>query len=340
MSYKRVLFVGSKTMGLQALEAINGEYPGALTGIVTWDDSDDPRSRLGAFLDDAEAWGIPIYLAKDKKDGNRLIAQAKKDVVIVAGWYWMIDRETLLTAPGQFYCLHNSILPTYRGAAPLVWAIMNDEKVVGFSIFRMTTGMDDGQVLHQAATDVQDVDDIDSILKRLEQEVPETIIQALRMINAGEHRLSEQDHSQATWGTFRTEADGEIDWKKPARRIFNEIRAQAAPYPGAFTHLPDGRKMRIWKASYTDKTYYGEPGQVASVDVTGVEVVCGDNKPVRIEAVTLDDNGIVRVTHTANAIINSIKMRLGSKPLTLNTELRMLDTVDSQELLKLMNLKV
>lgn len=97
------------------------------------------------------------------------------DVGFVCGWYWLIDRETLDLVPNGLWGVHNSLLPKYRGGAPLVWSILNGDSHVGSSVFKISEGMDDGEILHQVKVKVLPDDNVGSLLEKIEQELIENL---------------------------------------------------------------------------------------------------------------------------------------------------------------------
>jgi methionyl-tRNA formyltransferase len=298
-----VVFVGSKRMGLRSLEAMHAAAPGALAGVITLDDRADTRQAFDAFGAFASRTGVPLHVAADRKHFDRLIQELAPELVVVVGWFWLIGEQVLARVPGGFWAIHNSLLPRYRGGAPLVWALINGEKEVGISLFQLTAGMDEGDVLGQRATTVGPLEGIGDVLARLEDAAVELVAATYPQLLAGTARATPQDHRLATFAALRVAGDGGIDWTRPARAVHDFIRAQSDPYPGAFTLL-DGQPLRIWRARPLDVTYHGTPGQVAWRGPEGVTVVCGDQRALLVEEAQLGE-----VRGPAAELVRSLQVR-------------------------------
>jgi len=305
---QKVLFMGSKKLGLAVLREMHRLAPAALAGALTVDDSADSRSVLADMKAFTSANGINLHIACNRKQAEESVLSVRPDICIVAGWYWLISKQTLKSVPDGFIGIHNSLLPEYRGGSPLIWAVINGERKVGVSLFTFTEGMDDGPVWAQGAVSVGAADYIADILIKLENKAAEVIrLNYLRILNRAVKPVA-QDKSCVTYCAQRFPADGNVDWSKPAKCVFNFIRAQSEPYPGAFTWLGH-EKMNIWRAAVFNKKYYGTPGQVARIDADGVYVICGNNRAIILKEIELaGKRGFV------GDIVKSIKIRFSAVP--------------------------
>ena len=303
----RVVFLGSKPLGLSCLKRIYEESPDSVVGIVTFDDSADSRTALEGFHSFASSTGLPLAVARNRADSERLVRGFRPDICLVVGWYWLISPETLRSVPRGFLGIHNSLLPRYRGAAPLVWAMINGEREVGFSLFSFTEGMDDGPVWGRRAIPVEEADYISDVLEKLGREAVSLLDSLWIPILEGRATPDLQDESDVTYCAARQPGDGRIDWTRPARKIYDFVRAQSEPYPGAFAQISGGPKLTVWRARSIDVRYYGTPGQVAQIRPDGVYVICGDDRPLLIQEVGLEDRSKV----AASDVLKSLKIRLG-----------------------------
>ena len=302
----RVVFLGSKPLGFNALTRLHRIAPDSISGIITIDDRSDIRSALGDFEAFARAQEVPFHVARVRKDAAQTLLAWKPDCCFVLGWYWLLERDVLQAVPRGFLGVHNSLLPRYRGFSPLVWSMINGEEEVGYSVFSMTEGMDDGPVWVQRALKVGPEEHVGEVLHRLEADLMETLEDLYPKILEGSARPQPQPGDvPPTYCAQRVESDGQIDWRWPAVQVFNFIRAQSDPYPGAFT-FDGGEKVRMLRARLHGPTYYGRPGQVARVEPSGVQVICGDNKAVVLEEV---ERGGKR--GAAAQFLRSISIRLG-----------------------------
>lgn len=307
----KILFIGSKQIGLKCLSEIYSLSPDSLIGIITIDDRNEKRSVFVDLNSFASVNSIKFHIAQNRKHFESLIKELKPELCIVVGWYWMISSETINIVPNGFIGVHFSLLPKYRGGSPLVWAMINGEETVGMSLFSITEGLDEGDIWAQQTIKVGFEDYISDVLKKLE-DVTVSFFRTnyLAILNI-RLKPTPQDSTEATYGTMRYTSDGLINWGKSAVEIYNFIRAQSEPYPGAYT-LYDGKKLTIWKAHHKNITYYGSPGKVARITKEGVYVVCGDQKPIILEIVELEDNGNKEPAHE---LIKSIRTHFAIFPI-------------------------
>lgn len=266
-----LLFLGSKPLGLRLMEELAALAGARLAAVATCDDSADPRGCLPAFRSAAAARGLPFEIL-GPKDVSPWIERWHPYAVVVCGWYWKIAAPALQAVPGGFLGLHASLLPRYRGNAPLVWALLNGESEAGVSLFRMEEGMDTGDLLAQERFHLGPDETIANALAKAETASLAALRQALPALLAGRPLF----HSQATEGASvfpkRTPADGRLDWSAADAALHNAIRAQTRPYPGAFAFLRD-RKMIIWSSARAEAA--GDPGTILEAGPAGALVACG-----------------------------------------------------------------
>lgn len=272
-STNNILFIGSKSSGLELLKVIHKTTE--KLSVITFDDSEDIRTRLSEFKEFTSENNIPLYIAKSRSDSEISIKAISPDICFVMGWYWIFSEDILNSVPNGFIGIHYSLLPKYRGFSPLVWSVINGESESGFSIFSMSTGMDEGDIWLQKKISIGKDEYINEIMERFEKEVVSSFSELLPEILNGTAKPLPQDHSQASFTTKRTPESGKIDWNKSSKEIYNFIRAQSDPYPGAFTFF-NGSKIVIKKAELTNEDKKAFPGEVLEVNSTGVKVQCGD----------------------------------------------------------------
>jgi len=301
----RVLFIGSKPIGLKFVQELAAIDLGRIVGILTIDDRGDCRSAFAEIGDFARVKTIPLHVAASRKESEETIAKIAPDICFVVGWYWLVSESLIQSVPGGFVGVHNSLLPKYRGGAPLVWAMIRGEKTVGFSMFSFTPGMDDGPLWWQKAVPVLQSDYIADICGKIETLLIGGLGKVYQEIIAGTRTPRTQPAHGATYCARRTAEDGRIDWQWPCARIYDFIRAQSRPYPGAYTML-DNRKLTVWRATPTDIVYCGTPGQVVKIDEAGAYVATGDDHPI-----VLNEVGCEGRDAPAGEILRSITVRLG-----------------------------
>lgn len=199
----------------------------------------------------AEKYKIPFYEV-DALPGKRIgdyyttIQEIEPDLILVMGWYYMVPKRIRELAKYEAWGIHASLLPRYAGGAPLVWAIINGEKETGVTLFKLGDGVDDGEIIDQQSFPIEFEDTIKEVYQKATEASKEILVKGLN--NIDRTKLTPQIKSKIECCPQRRPQDGEIDLKKTALEIYNFIRAQSSPYPGAFIKTVDGRKLVIEKA--------------------------------------------------------------------------------------------
>lgn len=285
---KKVAFVGSKALGAKVLEKMYQLAPDSLSVIISIDDSLDTRSTLSSYAQFAQKTGKPLRVLKKSAQLPEVIAEFEPDLCIVVGWYWVLKPELLKMVSEGWLGIHASLLPKYRGGAPLVWAIINGETESGLSLFYFDDGMDTGDIVAQRKFVIGPKETIADVLHKAEALSTEIIQDTYPILINGILQQTTQNHSQATYGAIRKPADGRIDWHLSAIQLYNFIRAQTHPYPGAFCLTPTDKTLRIWQAKVFPYPYFGNPGQVVMLENDEVVVTCGHNSALRLSTIQLD----------------------------------------------------
>ena len=197
------------------------------------------------------------------------------DVIAVAAYGLILPASVLEIPPHGCINVHASLLPKYRGAAPVAAAILSGDELTGVTIMLMDEEMDHGPILAQRSTPMQPVDTRQSLTERLAELGAGLLVETLPRWVAGEVKPQPQDHAAATYAPMLKKEDGEIDWSQPAARIARMIRAYD-PWPGAYTYL-DGRVFKLLKARAAGvATADVRPGTVVEID-QGLAVVAGED---------------------------------------------------------------
>lgn len=204
--------------------------------------------------------------------------------LIAVAAFGQILPQTLLALP-RFGCInvHTSLLPKYRGAAPIQWAMLNDESQTGVTIMKMDVGLDTGPILTQEPTPILPEDTAETLHARLARMGADLLVKTIPDLIADRIQPRPQPSEGVTQAPKIKKQDGQIDWHQPARVNWNRVRG-LLPWPGAFTFLPVEPKphlLKIWRAEITERT--GSPGQVLAADKTGIVVACGQSSLRLIE---------------------------------------------------------
>jgi methionyl-tRNA formyltransferase len=195
---------------------------------------------------------------------------AQPDVIVVAAYGVLLPAAFLELAPHGALNIHASLLPRWRGAAPIQRALLAGDRESGISIMRMDAGLDTGAVLSQHRLAIADDDDAGSLHDKLAVLGADAIVQALASIETGKAQAAPQPAEGATYARKIGREDAMLDWSKPAAALERAVRA-LRPSPGAGTTL-QGERIKVWRASVVDGR--GNPGSVLAAD-TALVVACG-----------------------------------------------------------------
>ena len=217
------------------------------------------------------------------------LARWKPDLLLVLGWYYMVPMAIIQTARLGCAGIHASLLPRYRGGAPIPWAIINGETRTGITLFYFDDGVDTGDVIAQRNFPIEQDDTCATVYDKATQASIETLRELLPLMAKGAAPRRRQDESQATQFPQRSPEDGCIDWGCGAKRIYDFVRAQTRPYPGAFTSFR-GEKVTVWQAKRTRQSSPGAPpGSIAGDIADAMGVWCGDGEMLAVQEVGLSD---------------------------------------------------
>lgn len=278
-----LVFMGTAELACASLQALAREPAFRLAAVVS--QPDKPRGRDLKLQSTpvkavALAAGLPV-LQPARARGPAFLEQLRPfapDLIVVAA-YGQILPQSLLDLP-RFGCLnvHTSLLPKYRGAAPIQWAILDGEAQTGVTIMKMDAGLDTGDILAQATTPIALDDNAQTLHDRLARLGAELLVKTIPDWIAGRITPRPQPATGATYARKITKDDGLMDWTQPARVLWNRVRG-FTPWPGAFTHQPgegQPRLLKIWSAQ-VDESLSGPPGEILRADRDGLLIACGQH---------------------------------------------------------------
>jgi len=235
---------------------------------------------------------IPVFIGNPRNEESIkfLNAIGTLDLLFSINYLFIINKD-IISYPRLFALnIHGSLLPKYRGRTPHVWAIINGEKETGITIHKIDEGVDTGDILLQESIEINNNDTGASILDKYNEIYPIVIEKALSIVVSGDYSFRKQDKLKATYFGKRTPKDGLINWSWFKERIRNWVRAQAYPYPGAYTIYND-KKIIINKVVYSDfgYTYDIIDGTILSIDPLIVKTPNGALEIVEYEVEGDDD---------------------------------------------------
>ncbi len=276
----RVVFIGSGAIGVPTLRALSKEHE--VIAVFTRPDRPAGRGyqlRPTPIKLAAQELGLPIHQPEDINAPAVLgqIRELAPDVIVVASFGQILTGELLRIPRLGAINLHASLLPKYRGAAPIQWALIRGEQETGVTTFLMDEGMDTGPILLQRRVEITPEDDAGSIEEKLAKLGAEVVLETLEGLAKGELEPQPQDHSAATYAPKLKKAHEKLDWARPARELVNLIRA-LSPRPGAFT-LFRGKRLKIYKAKVvgleTEQGWRARPGEILGLGEEGPLVKTG-----------------------------------------------------------------
>jgi methionyl-tRNA formyltransferase len=265
------------TIGARALEALVARGEDVAT-VVTHADAPDEGAWFESVADVARIHRIPCLTpsSPNRPEIIEAVRGLAPDLVLSV-WYRRLLGPELLAVPRVAALnLHGSLLPAYRGRAPLNWVLVNGETRTGVTLHHMTAAADAGDVVAQRPIGIEPDDTAFTLYERMVKAGVELLLETYPAVLAGTAERVPQDGARATSVPRRRPEDGRIEWTWPASRIFNMIRAVADPYPGAF--VGDGpARLRLWAASITEASWGGAaPGTLVEiVPPRGIVVATG-----------------------------------------------------------------
>jgi methionyl-tRNA formyltransferase len=282
----RIVFCGTPAFAVPSFERLVAEPDFEVAGVVT--QPDRPRGRgqqiqTSPVKQAAVAAGISVYQPEEiaSSEGRQYVERIAPDAVVIIAYGQMISPRLIERSRLGWINLHASLLPKYRGAAPINWAIINGETRTGLTTMQINAGLDTGPLLLKYETDVGADETAAQLTARLAQAGAPLIVETLRKLASGEIEPAPQDDSQATHAPRLKKNDGRIDWSLTAQAIYNRIRG-LQPWPGGFTTFR-GKTCRIWGKPGSPVAPAGLPGTLLPSQEEGLRVIAGGATVLRVE---------------------------------------------------------
>jgi len=282
----RIVFMGTPPLAATVLEALLAEPSLEVAAVVT--QPDQPRGRElklqpSAVKELALSKNLPL-LQPERARHPEFLEQLRAfapDLIAVAA-YGQILPQALLDIP-KFGCLnvHTSLLPRYRGAAPIQWAILNGDTATGVTIMKMDAGLDTGPIVAEERTPIEPADNAQTLHDRLARIGGALLVRTIPDYIAGRIVPRPQPAEGATYARKITKEDGKLDWTQPALTLWNRVRG-LTPWPGAFTHLQRATGPVLLKIHRAEVAEAGTgaapaaPGEILSANRDGIVVACGE----------------------------------------------------------------
>jgi len=276
----RIIIIGPTLLTRNCIEALLKNGKDKIIAVYTLQDSFATKKARFENMDDFKERGLNIIKISDINSPEvvQQIKDMNPDVIFELGWSQIICPEILNISKKGCIGVHASLLPKNRGAASLNWSIIKGEKKTGVSLFYLAEKPDDGEVIAQKEFSIDDRDDISTLHSKSDLASAELIIENIDDIRNNTVKKLVQNPEEVTYTKRRKPEDGIIDWNLSSSDLYNWIRAQTHPFPGAFSKLK-GKKIFIWSSEKTDKQSDKDPGYISSIESKkGIFVSTKDNQ--------------------------------------------------------------
>lgn len=273
----RILFMGTPDFAVSSLRRLveKGEE---ICGVIT--QPDKPKNRgmkltFSAVKEYALTQELAVYQPLTMKDeaALALVQGLRPDLIVVAAYGQILPEDVLQAAPYGSINVHSSILPTYRGAAPINWAILDGLTETGVTIMHMAKGLDAGDIIHTVTTAIDPNETAPELTARLAELGADALYETVLALGSGTATRTPQDHDAHTYAPMLSRELSPMDWRKPAQVLHNQVRG-LIPWPCAATTL-QGTALKVFETRMGAETT-ADPGTILAADKHGIAVACGD----------------------------------------------------------------
>lgn len=286
----KILFMGTPDFAVPSLEAL---VAAGHQVVGVFSQPDKPKNRGMKLLPTpvkvcAQAHAIPVFQPTKLRDGTALdtIRQLAPDLIVVAAYGRILPQEILDAPPLGCINVHSSLLPKYRGSAPIHWAILNGDQETGVTIMHMALALDAGDIIAQKTTPIDPDETVETLHDRLAQLGAELLVETVARIADGTATRTPQEESQVTLAPMLSRALSPMDWTRPARALHDQVRG-LIPWPAAVTEL-NGTRCKIFATTVLQETTGKAPGSILAADKKGLKVACGEGTVLQIDKLQAD----------------------------------------------------
>ena len=276
----RIVFMGTPDFAVGSLQALCESCKHEILAVVT--QPDRPKGRGNKLLQTpvkeyALEQGLTVYQPQKVKTPEfvELLHELQPELIVVAAFGQFLSKEILELPKYGCINVHASLLPKYRGAAPIQYAIIKGEKKSGVTIMQMDIGMDTGAMLDKVVVPIEENTTMGELHDALREQGAALLLEVIDKIATGTAVAEPQDDAQATYATLLDRSMEHIDWSKTAQEVHNLIRG-FNPAPSTFTKLPNGKSLKIWGSKMTDKSSAAAAGTVIETGKHSFFVACGE----------------------------------------------------------------
>lgn len=284
----RILFMGTPDFAVPSLSALI-EAGHEICGVFTQPDKHKNRGmklQQPPVKELALTHNIPVFQPVKLRDGTALaLIEGLNPALIVVAAYGRILPNEILEFP-QYGCInvHSSLLPKYRGSAPIHWAVVNGDEETGVSIMHMAEELDAGDIIAQRTTPIHPEENVEAVYHRLSAMGGTLLVEVVASIQAGTATRTPQNHSEMTLAPMLSRELCPLDWSKSGWALHNQIRG-LNPWPATTMTLPSGDTIKVYAATPTQEETSRPAGTIVEAGKLGIAVACGDGKLLRLTEV-------------------------------------------------------
>ena len=286
----KILFMGTPEFAVPSLNALLGAGH-TVCGVFT--QPDKPKNRGMKLLPSpvkvcALSHEIPVFQPAKMRDGEALgyLRELDPELIVVAAYGKILPSEILDYPVKGCINVHSSLLPKYRGAAPINWAILNGEAVTGVTIMHMAPALDAGDIIAQASTPIGADETAPMLTARLAELGAELLVSAVEAIGAGTAVRTPQDEADSTYAPMLSRELSPMDWSKPARTLHDQVRG-LLPWPAAVAEF-GGIRCKVFSTDLPLQTTDAAPGTILEAGKRGIDIACGGGTVLHIDELQAD----------------------------------------------------
>ena len=286
----KILFMGTPEFAVPSLNALLGAGH-TVCGVFT--QPDKPKNRGMKLLPSpvkvcALSHEIPVFQPAKMRDGEALgyLRELDPELIVVAAYGKILPSEILDYPVKGCINVHSSLLPKYRGAAPINWAILNGEAVTVVTIMHMAPALDAGDIIAQASTPIGADETAPTLTARLAELGAELLVSAVEAIGAGTAARTPQDEADSTYAPMLSRELSPMDWSKPARTLHDQVRG-LLPWPAAVAEF-GGIRCKVFSTDLPLQTTDAAPGTILEAGKRGIDIACGGGTVLHIDELQAD----------------------------------------------------
>nr|WP_139365609.1 methionyl-tRNA formyltransferase [Shouchella patagoniensis] len=302
-----IIFMGTPAFAVPILKQLIQVH--TVLAVVTQPDRPVGRKRIlspSPVKQEAINQGIPVIQPEKIRHDFAEILAYKPDLIVTAAYGQIVPNE-VLDAP-KYGCInvHASLLPKYRGGAPIHQAIIDGETKTGISIMYMAEKLDAGDMLSQRSIEITPEDDVQTMHDKLSIVGATLVTETIADIEAGTAKAVPQDHDHATFAPNIKREQEVLDWSKPALALHNQVRGMR-PWPGAYT-VANNKRIKIWETSLSTESTKKSPGEIISANKNGIFVACGQGTVLCLDVIQPAGKTAMAATHLVQSFPEGMKI--------------------------------